>query len=199
MTPRRILGLSAVLLSTVFVALLILQGRGLPQSQLVGILFASVMSFALSALVLRARTFQGAARAYIAVLSIAVVGSVAAAATRQKLGDVVGALGAIAAALICASQAVARLRAPIADDAVISANAIAVFQDHAARIQNEVSEALQALSEATDLSEPFVLERLSQLSEKVSHAERWAQRLQLRPRDEASRVLASARRRLSRV
>lgn len=192
------LGGSAVLLTSLLIALLALEGRGLPDRQLFGMLFAGLLSGVLTVLVFRAKTFQGAARAYIAVLAVAVIGSLAAAAATARMGDIAGLAASIIGALVCASQAVARLGAPEQDDAIISASAITAFESLVEKTRADVAEALQALSEASDFSEPYVLERLAQLQKRVSYAEEWSKRLKLPAHAPARRQLSSVRRRLAR-
>lgn len=196
MTPRRLLGMSSLILTSLFVTLLAVQGRQLPMSQLQGMVFAAVMSLSLTLLVFQARTFAGAARWYIAALGIAVVGSLAAAVVTAKLGDVVGLLGSFAAALVCAAQCVAKLRAPTVDDAVISPRAVEALELLTERIKREGAETLTELRDATGKSEPFLLQRLKQLRTEAAHAEAWSRRMRLPVSHPARRTAVALQRRL---
>lgn len=197
MTPRRLLATSSLLLSALFVWLLVVQGRQLGASQLHGMVFAALMSAVLNVLVFRARSFAEAARWYIAVLAVAVVGSVAAAVVRAPLGDVVGLLGAVTAALVCAAKCVSTLRTSAhEDDAIISERSIAALDLLTQRIKRDVTETLAALGEATEMSEPFLLERLGQLRAEAAHVEAWSRRMRLPDTHPVRRSVSNLRRRL---
>lgn len=191
------LALSSLLLTSLFVALLVLQGRGLATSQLQGLVLAAVMSLLLTVLVFRAKGFPEAARWYIAALGIAVVGSVAAAVVSERLGDVVGLLGCVAAALVCASRCVANLRSAGPDDAVISPKSVEALQLLTAKLKADVSQTLSALADASETSEPYLLERLRQLRVEAAHADAWSRRMRLPGTHPARKSVASLQRRLS--
>lgn len=197
MNPRGLLGLSSLLMTGLFVGLLTVQGRALPDEQLQGILVGAVLSLALTILVFCARSFAAAARWYIASLVIAVLGTVAAAVVRQRLGDVVGLVGSITAALVCASQCVSRLRAQPEDDAVISPRAVRALAALVDRVGRDAADTLRELSDASATSEPYLIERLRQLRAEAAYAAAWSRRMRLDANHPATRALTSLQRRLS--
>ncbi|MHB8877546.1 MAG: hypothetical protein ACYC8T_27970 [Myxococcaceae bacterium] len=199
MMPRRILALSALLLSGLFAALLLAQGQTLPVDQLQGLGLAALMAGFGAVLVAQAATFASAARWYIALLAVGLLGAFAASVAREQAGDALGLVASCAAALACAAGLVRRSTGRGEEDGfVASQRAAPALRRLVGRIEAESLAVLVELPKTHGSVRGRLVERLDQLAGQLEYAAGWSDRLGIGARDPVRRKLTVVHKRIER-
>ena len=191
--PRRILAVSALALSGLFCALVVAQGRTLSPDQLQGLSVAALVAAAGALLVAQATTFASAARWYIALLAIGLLGTAAAALVRDRPGDALGLVSCVAAALGCAAGLVRTMGRRKDETFVASQGAVPALRRLARRIEAETRSVVVELPGAQGPVRRLLTERLGQLAGQLRFAEGWSRRLGIGDADPVRRKLSTVR------
>ena len=193
MVPRRILALSALAIAGLAAAIVAVQGRALPAGQLQGLWVAVTMAAVGALLVAQAGTFASAARWYIALLAVGLLGAFAASVSRDRPGDALGLVASIAAALTCAAEVVRRSSRRANEPFAVSQRAVPSLRRLVRKIEAETRAVLGELPVAAEPVRGSLVERLAQLRRQAQYAAGWSDRLRIGAGDPVRRKLDALR------